>query len=239
MNSLTYHIFAGQARSGIWRLKVPPKVKNLVWRMCRGCLPTRIRLHDKGVHCPTDCVNCDSGQEDFAHLFFACPFAIQVWTRASLWTDIDFAVATAHTAEEAIFSLLQNLSTVRAKHMVMLLWSLWKCRNLKVREDVTKSCAAVIEHAKVLRDDWEFANSLRTDVQPAPHIFNNNLLLMTVQLLFLRHLLLLNHNRSSGSPLRVVGSNVTLTRLFLSPIIVQVLVFVFGMTNGLLFLPKL
>lgn len=53
--------------------------------------------------------------------------------------------------------------------MVMLLWSLWKRRNLKVREDVTKSCAAVIEHAKVLRDDWEFANSLRTDVQPAPH----------------------------------------------------------------------
>lgn len=30
--------------SGIWRLKVPPKVKNLVWRICRGCFPTRARL---------------------------------------------------------------------------------------------------------------------------------------------------------------------------------------------------
>jgi len=33
--------------SSIWKLKVPPKVKNLVWRMCRGCLPTRVRLLDK------------------------------------------------------------------------------------------------------------------------------------------------------------------------------------------------
>ena len=159
--------------SGIWRLKVPPKVKNLVWCMCRGVLPTRVRLHDKGVHCPTDYVNCNSGQEDFAHLFFTFPFAIQVWTRAGLWTDIDFSVATIHTAEEAIFSLLQNLSTVQAKQLVMLLWSLWKCRNLKVWEDVTESCAAVIERAKVMLDDWEFANSLRTDMQPttqpAPH----------------------------------------------------------------------
>lgn len=25
----------------IWRLEVPPKVKNLLWQMCRGCLPTK------------------------------------------------------------------------------------------------------------------------------------------------------------------------------------------------------
>ncbi|XP_024631302.1 uncharacterized protein [Medicago truncatula] len=105
--------------------------------MCRGFSPTRIRLHDKGVHCPTDCVNCNFGQEDFAHLFFSCPFAIQ------------------------------------AKHMVMLFWSLWKRPNIMVWEDVTESCADAIERVKVMLDDWEFANSLRTDMQlatqPAPH----------------------------------------------------------------------
>jgi len=58
----------------IWRLKVPLKVKNLFWRMCRGCLPTRIRLQDKGVPCPTNCASCDSDSEDLNHLLFECPF---------------------------------------------------------------------------------------------------------------------------------------------------------------------
>ena len=55
---------------GIWKLKSPPKVKNLIWQMCRGCLPTRVQLLDKGVQCPTQCVSCDSNHEDLAHIFF-------------------------------------------------------------------------------------------------------------------------------------------------------------------------
>ena len=76
--------------NGIWKLKTPPKVKNLIWRMCRGCLPTRVRLLDKGVHCTTQCVSCDSNHEDLAHVFFECPFAVQVWSmaRGSRCSDI-------------------------------------------------------------------------------------------------------------------------------------------------------
>lgn len=33
--------------SGIWKLKSSQKIKNLIWRMCRGCLPTCVRLLDK------------------------------------------------------------------------------------------------------------------------------------------------------------------------------------------------
>jgi len=56
--------------SGIRKLKVPPKVKNIVWRLCRGCLPMRVSLLDKGVVCPTNCANCDSNNEDLMHVFF-------------------------------------------------------------------------------------------------------------------------------------------------------------------------
>ncbi|CAJ2649711.1 unnamed protein product [Trifolium pratense] len=43
----TSHLSRPGFWSGIWRLKVPPKVKNLLWRICRGCFPTRARLRDK------------------------------------------------------------------------------------------------------------------------------------------------------------------------------------------------
>ena len=70
--------------SGIWKLKSPPKVKNLIWRMCRGCLPTRARLIDKGVKCPTQFVSYDSNHEDLAHIFFECPFAVRVWSMVGM-----------------------------------------------------------------------------------------------------------------------------------------------------------
>ena len=71
--------------SSIWNLKVPPKVKNLLWRICRGCLPTRARLLDKGVNCPSTCVMCDENNyEDATHVLFDCTKARSVWQNCSL-----------------------------------------------------------------------------------------------------------------------------------------------------------
>jgi len=35
----------------IWRLEMPPRVKNFIWRIGRNCIPTRMRLRDNGVNC--------------------------------------------------------------------------------------------------------------------------------------------------------------------------------------------
>lgn len=56
----------------IWKLKVPPKIKNFVWHVCRGCFPTRTRLSSRGVQCPTDCVLCVSNFEDSIHVLLEC-----------------------------------------------------------------------------------------------------------------------------------------------------------------------
>jgi hypothetical protein len=45
----------------LWKAKLPQKVKNLMWSVCRNCLPTRTRLIQKGVDCPSSCILCDSG----------------------------------------------------------------------------------------------------------------------------------------------------------------------------------
>ena len=54
----------------IWSIKLPPKVKNFLWRVCRNCLPTRVRLQSKGVQCPAQCAVCEESDEDSSHLFF-------------------------------------------------------------------------------------------------------------------------------------------------------------------------
>ena len=59
----------------IWRLKVPLKVKNLLWRVCRGYLRTRARLLDKGVNCTSLCGFSDEKYEDMTHVLFDCPRA--------------------------------------------------------------------------------------------------------------------------------------------------------------------
>jgi hypothetical protein len=77
--------------------------------MCKGCLATRIRLHDKGVHFPTQCVSCVSPHEDTAHLFFAFPFAIQVCCQSRLWSQIHYTSLVVASAVDTIFALIEAL----------------------------------------------------------------------------------------------------------------------------------
>jgi len=97
----------------IWRLKVPPRVRNLIWRICRNCLPTRTRLCDKGVNCTVVCALCTVDEEDSVHLLFRCPGSRDIW---SMW-NVASAVSN-------IFDQYQNIKdiifeTLRYCHMKM------------------------------------------------------------------------------------------------------------------------
>ena len=94
-----------------------------------------------------------------AHVFFACPFATQVWNRTGLWGSIQHALSTTSSATNAIFSILQVLFVDLLQRFATVLWSIWKHRNLKVWDDVTETSASVVEGARTMVVDWELANS--------------------------------------------------------------------------------
>jgi len=144
--------------AGIWNLKVSPKVKNLIWRMCRGCLLTQVRLLDKGVTCSTNCASCDSTHEDLLHVFFACPFALQVWNKTGLWGSMQHAISTTDSATEAILYMLANLSTELTQRLTSVIWNIWKHHNLRVWNDETVSSTKVVEKAINMVEDWKMAN---------------------------------------------------------------------------------
>ena len=63
----------------IWILKVPHKVRNLVWRGCANCLPTKFALRTRQIDVTKTCPMCNAEMEDTIHALVKCPVAKIVW----------------------------------------------------------------------------------------------------------------------------------------------------------------
>ncbi|KAL6506664.1 hypothetical protein OROHE_022496 [Orobanche hederae] len=68
----------------LWRLKIPPKVKNFLWRAAHNCLPTKEKLLQKGISAGGNCGLCDDSYETSWHIFVDCPFVKSCWDAAEL-----------------------------------------------------------------------------------------------------------------------------------------------------------
>ncbi|GAU31898.1 hypothetical protein TSUD_270830 [Trifolium subterraneum] len=97
----------GDAWSALWKVQAPPKVKHLLWRICKECLPTRVRLRNRYVQCPVECPFCLSKPEEDWHMFFGCEGSKNAW-----YENKQVAGKTA-----------------------TLLWYIWQNRNNKVWND--------------------------------------------------------------------------------------------------------
>uniref|UniRef100_A0A7N2MJI0 Reverse transcriptase zinc-binding domain-containing protein n=1 Tax=Quercus lobata TaxID=97700 RepID=A0A7N2MJI0_QUELO len=71
----------GKVWKTIWALKVPPKVRNFIWRVCSNILPTKENLHSRRVKMEPRCDICYQQPESTSHLLWECPMARNVWAR--------------------------------------------------------------------------------------------------------------------------------------------------------------
>jgi ribonuclease HI len=137
----------------IWKTRAPPKVKNFVWRLCRNCLPTRLRLNQKGVNCPNHCVFCEESIEDSLHFFFLCNNSRQLWREAGWWHFIQPHLLGHTGVAEIVFSVLQVLTA----DACTILWSLWQQRNNKIWRNHNEPVRVVMDRANNMLSDWSAA----------------------------------------------------------------------------------
>uniref|UniRef100_A0A803PRW0 Reverse transcriptase domain-containing protein n=1 Tax=Cannabis sativa TaxID=3483 RepID=A0A803PRW0_CANSA len=111
-----------------WSLKLPPKMKNLVWRAGSGCLPTMLQLCFKHVPVDACCPICSVEEESTLHALVTCPAAKRCWDRVGIGT----AVQQEDTFLVWCINSFQQLDKEKRELLVALSWSIWNARNDKV-----------------------------------------------------------------------------------------------------------
>jgi hypothetical protein len=118
--------------SSIWKIHAPPKAKHLLWRVCRDCLPTRLRLRNRYVNCPAECPMCLACGEEEQHLFFNCDMIREAWDVVGLSHIIHPRLRRFTNIRDIIFDICRHESSMLAGKFATLLWFAWQNRNNKV-----------------------------------------------------------------------------------------------------------
>ncbi|XP_058783379.1 uncharacterized protein LOC131658061 [Vicia villosa] len=128
--------------NSLWKISAPARVKHLLWRICKDCLPTRVRLRQHHVPCAPNCPSCDNGYEDDWHVFFGCLEVISSWRAASLYDVIFHRLHSFQDAKSVIFYICCKEDSNLAGRVAVMLEGLWKNRNDWVwnneKEEATK-----------------------------------------------------------------------------------------------------
>ncbi|CAJ2667228.1 unnamed protein product, partial [Trifolium pratense] len=92
----------------IWKAQSPHKTRHLLWRLCRGCLPTRVRLRQRYVECELSCPVCNVEVEDDTHVFFECAATRECWAVAGLSQLLHNASYQHGTVADRVFRMCSN-----------------------------------------------------------------------------------------------------------------------------------
>ncbi|XP_060960159.1 uncharacterized protein LOC133030999 [Cannabis sativa] len=134
-----------------------PKVKNLVWRASRECLPTLKQLRIRRVDVQALCPICRDAYESIEHALLLCTQPKLVWDRVGIGTAI-----AATGASSFLDWCIQSFATADAdkrKLLPVLCWAIWSARNDFVWQQKTTTAATILNTATGFLDQWSKAQN--------------------------------------------------------------------------------
>jgi ribonuclease HI len=138
----------------LWKIQAPPKTKHLLWRICKGCLPTRTRLQERHVQCPVSCPICDEAAEDDWHVLYGCESSRIAWQGAGMYNIIAPHIQHFSSAKELILHICRHSDRKVAGQVAMLIWILWNNRNNMVWNQEKESGLQLGYKALNFWHDW-------------------------------------------------------------------------------------
>jgi hypothetical protein len=144
----------------LWRICAPPKTKHLLWRICRGCLPTRSRLKERYVPCPRECPFCLNHDEDDWHILFGCNDSRHVWDEAGMGQMLESRLRNCNKVGAVLFDICRNKPGNVAGTVAMIAWCLWQNINNWVWNGVKDTAKEVALRAVHMMGEWNAVNML-------------------------------------------------------------------------------
>uniref|UniRef100_A0A803NG12 Uncharacterized protein n=1 Tax=Cannabis sativa TaxID=3483 RepID=A0A803NG12_CANSA len=154
----------------LWHLKIPPKVKNFMWRAVSDVLPTCLQLVSKGASVSPMCLVCHHTAETATHILLNCPFALACRQNADLVPYANFVGTIEHFLHLVFTGFNDDISCC----VVMLCWSLWKARNTLVWDKKASSPPQVVSSAWTILDHWLKAQDKMSLLSPSMLDVGNN-----------------------------------------------------------------
>ena len=109
----------------IWKLQVPPKIRNFIWRACRNALPTKQALMRRKIVADLICERCKLDVEDAEHALWSCPELDVVWADQVPWKfrhEVGFS-----RVKELLSWMVEKGAPL--EQFAFMAWSVWSQRN--------------------------------------------------------------------------------------------------------------
>ena len=113
--------------SRVWRLRIPPKVKNFVWRACLNILPTKSNLKKRKITSDDFCPICEFEDESTTHALWECPAANDVWLSSNL--RVQKVSKYQGDLITLVLSLFDKVGEKDCGLVAMIIWYIWFNRN--------------------------------------------------------------------------------------------------------------
>jgi hypothetical protein len=119
-------------------MKITLKTKIFGWYLRRGVILTKDNLVKRNWHGSTQCVFCHQ-DETINHLFFHCRFARSIWSLIQVASSLYPPTCVPNIFGNWLHDIDLRFRMLIRVGALVVIWSLWLCRNDKVFND--KNCS--------------------------------------------------------------------------------------------------
>ncbi|KAK0594791.1 hypothetical protein LWI29_000556 [Acer saccharum] len=140
----------------LWRIKVPPKVKLLLWHACHEWIPTIGNLVKRRVPLDELCSLCHRGPESTIHALWSCP-KLKIFR--SMWPRLkDVQIQSGISFLDFIILCKSLLTLDDLEVFCVSIWRVWFLRNDAVHNAKVAPVGDVVPWAMAFRDEFQNAN---------------------------------------------------------------------------------